>query len=179
MTDQDVIHELSKPESTSTQSRDYNYQGHRRHPAKPCQNQHQPSRGITTLFLSKSCSLKFGQNQHQPSRGITTTCGDTQGKRSTRPESTSTQSRDYNYRRCLWRNGHGQPESTSTQSRDYNLQYPYYNLLTKKPESTSTQSRDYNAHPHYLLVSSIKARININPVEGLQLHSFLQRLELL
>ena len=59
-------------------------------------NQHQPSRGITTADALASMTDHDRRNQHQPSRGITTAsllanrisiCG---------PESTSTQSRDYN-----------------------------------------------------------------------------------
>ncbi len=59
-------------------------------------NQHQPSRGITTLSYILTPSALTGRNQHQPSRGITTfvvTCFDC---RLWKPESTSTQSRDYN-----------------------------------------------------------------------------------
>ena len=109
------------------------------------QNQHQPSRGITTstlrifalgllarininpvegLQLVAKTFVRVGsrcQNQHQPSRGITTN---------------------------RW------AHTASTPSW---------------PESTSTQSRDYN----FAVVCSVPfltiARININPVEGLQL----------
>ncbi len=44
------------------------------------------------------------------------------GKRGTKPESTSTQSRDYNFAHGLRQMAHDRPESTSTQSRDYNMQ---------------------------------------------------------
>ncbi len=39
---------MSEPESTSTQSRDYNDRDGSARFAIACQNQHQPSRGITT-----------------------------------------------------------------------------------------------------------------------------------
>ena len=84
------------------------------------------------------------------------------------PESTSTQSRDYN---CCMIHPHTknvlagininpvaglqlineqnpqmrtEPESTSTQSRDYNIYWIIGGYLVASPESTSTQSRDYN-----------------------------------
>ena len=61
------------------------------------QNQHQPNRGITTAMFPRSAHLQRCQNQHQPSRGITTSVINSGLGRSTSPESTSTQSRDYNF----------------------------------------------------------------------------------
>ncbi len=85
------------------------------------QNQHQPSRGITTWQQAALHRLRTGsQNQHQPSRGITTIT----------------------------------PPNTS---------WPIC-----PPESTSTQSRDYNPCEALTIGEAGKARININPVAGLQ-----------
>ncbi len=95
--DGQLTDDANRPESTSTQSRDYN-QSHQDYSPFPtgarininpveglqlpvynivsqislCQNQHQPSRGITTVTCEDLLSRKCGQNQHQPSRGITT-----------------------------------------------------------------------------------------------------------
>ena len=90
-----------EPESTSTQSRDYNQLLLKRTGMPPIgQNQHQPSRGITTRFSRSVIRHRRGtvtsQNQHQPSRGITTGVGVALISAARLPESTSTQSRDYN-----------------------------------------------------------------------------------
>ncbi len=133
------------PESTSTQSRDYNLAFLTAMQRVASRNQHQPSRGITTLLdtftaiefyagininpvaglqlLGSSPSIEqltagininpvaglqqekgqkwFCQspcrNQHQPSRGITTVDDHVHHASNAMPESTSTQSRDYNF----------------------------------------------------------------------------------
>ncbi len=85
-----------QPESTSTQSRDYNWQ---------------------FAMLGR---MKQRQNQHQPSRGITTSTATRVAPAADWPESTSTQSRDYNTGLTTQIGANQEPESTSTQSRDYN-----------------------------------------------------------
>ena len=62
-----------------------------------CRNQHQPSRGITTFSCRICQPLRRRRNQHQPSRGITTAHECECSRKVSRPESTSTQSRDYNW----------------------------------------------------------------------------------
>ncbi len=96
-----------RPESTSTQSRDYNCCPTMPSSTSPCQNQHQPSRGITTGASQASRGNGMSQNQHQPSRGITTSQPGHQATVGGGPESTSTQSRDYNHTGVAlagWRN---------------------------------------------------------------------------
>ncbi len=71
------------------------------------------------------------QNQHQPSRGITTETSITERVRTLGPESTSTQSRDYNLSDIdEIRVAVKAPESTSTQSRDYNIRPVFDNAAT-------------------------------------------------
>ncbi len=108
------------------------------------------------------------------------------------PESTSTQSRDYNedvavhpvalaiagininpvaglQLTCFMPLRFNRtPESTSTQSRDYNSAKTVAFVFMKKPESTSTQSRDYNFTGLKRMADRKTAGININPVAGLQ-----------
>ncbi len=107
------------------------------------QNQHQPSRGITTVLRSlASCPLS-SQNQHQPSRGITTL-----------PLAVSMRG--------------DVPESTSTQSRDYNLPTSW---SWRKSNRARININPVEGLQHLLCihrVSVARARININPVEGLQ-----------
>ncbi len=86
----------------------------------------------------------------------------------TMPESTSTQSRDYNAIPAPHAPLHAWPESTSTQSRDYNISAWRSASAFAAPESTSTQSRDYNTLPRRADGWQRLAGININPVAGLQ-----------
>ncbi len=108
------------------------------------QNQHQPSRGITTNVYSDGSGQSARQNQHQPSRGITTTSSKRiapffLARININPvEGLQRQALD-----TLVRSAWG-PESTSTQSRDYNNVIPQDFNALPMPESTSTQSRDYN-----------------------------------
>ncbi len=165
----DKVTKRSLPESTSTQSRDYNANGIGQGiDGGGSRNQHQPSRGITT-FLRLACDRPICQ----PESTSTQSRDYNMMPRhflfpQIKPESTSTQSRDYNnfsrrlrgllpcrnqhqpsrgittvrtWPRCL---GLALPESTSTQSRDYNNLYAGAYVRSHLPESTSTQSRDYN-----------------------------------
>ncbi len=133
------------PESTSTQSRDYNSWRYR-----------------------NTYGAWHGRNQHQPSRGITTTLIGSMGVKRPTPESTSTQSRDYNPGRPALRRGALWPESTSTQSRDYNLKTL---ADTPRPLVAGININPVAGLQHTLLTfngAGFDAGININPVAGLQ-----------
>ncbi len=133
---------LGRPESTSTQSRDYNTTASGAPDCLISQNQHQPSRGITTRSSPANRSPRTRQNQHQPSRGITTFFSsrtDTAGN--AWPESTSTQSRDYNNGEIINDGVASEPESTSTQSRDYNLTERQARWITVRRQNQHQPSR--------------------------------------
>ena len=135
---------MSKPESTSTQSRDYNI----------C---------YPLLLLPQVAS----RNQHQPSRGITTTRLRHAVQWTMMPESTSTQSRDYNFTSFAGRGDNRQPESTSTQSRDYNHALTFVPVGRLLGRNQHQPSRGITTAPMALPVRPITgAGININPVAG-------------
>ena len=88
---------LSKPESTSTQSRDYNYFLTNQCRASSTAGINiNPVAGLQHSDQEPIAPPLAGRNQHQPSRGITTTHRRQRRRRAYQPESTSTQSRDYN-----------------------------------------------------------------------------------
>ncbi len=132
------------------------------------QNQHQPSRGITTVMIAILFPGRRARININPVEGLQPISVRSKVLKPPRPESTSTQSRDYNLLLrglpaqvprarininpveglqlvCSSSNGRlSSPESTSTQSRDYNKMPAIAAERVRTPESTSTQSRDYN-----------------------------------
>ncbi len=134
------------PESTSTQSRDYNFERWMlkqntiiaRININPVAGLQQPlpapiadDRCRARININPVAGLQQTPHQLNPSGGT--------------PESTSTQSRDYNTNLIEARTPDQEPESTSTQSRDYNNNRNRVTAaVNAEPESTSTQSRDYN-----------------------------------
>ena len=87
----------SAPESTSTQSRDYNFSSSLFLPFRILAGINiNPVAGLQHPLLRIRVSWRKSRNQHQPSRWITTAIGGLLALLVTAPESTSTQSRDYN-----------------------------------------------------------------------------------
>ncbi len=112
----------------------------------------------------------LGQNQHQPSRGITTMVRGAKFQALGQPESTSTQSRDYNNTAWITKLTCALPESTSTQSRDYNLNTSSDSSKRMSGQNQHQPSRGITtAKSATATLPTGRARININPVEGLQL----------